>query len=143
MKNKDGNFTSKFQMDPWQTDQSHKMFRRIQKFQRIQKLQLTPWQSQIKWKCQERSSRHTYEDEPDVFGPASVSENPYRDFLKLWLQPSLLLLCFQFSLVTFITPYNQPQRNNLLLIGDAREAIMTITQPWKEGLNFHLRYIFI
>ena len=84
-----------------------------------------------------------HEDEPDPFGPASVSENLYRDFLKLWLQPSLFLLRFQFSLLTFITPYNQPQRNNLLLIGDAREAVMTIKQPWKEGLNFHLRYIFI
>ena len=75
LKNKDGDFTSTFQMERWQVYQSHKMFTRIQKFHEIQKLGL-----KVKlYESVRKGLAEIYEDEPDVFGHASVSENSYKD----------------------------------------------------------------
>ena len=54
-KKKDDDFKSMFQMKRLETCQSYKMLTRIYKFHGIQKLQLKRWQSQIRWKCEEKS----------------------------------------------------------------------------------------
>ena len=55
LKNKDGDFTSTFQMDRWQTYLSYRVFTRIQRFHGIQKFRLKRWQSQIIWKYEKKS----------------------------------------------------------------------------------------
>ena len=49
------------------------MFRRIWKLYGVPKLRLKRWESVKK------SLTEIDEDEPEAFGPASVSENPYKD----------------------------------------------------------------
>ena len=49
------------------------MFRRIWKFYGVPKLRLKCWESMKK------SLTEIDEDEPEAFGPGSVSENPYKD----------------------------------------------------------------
>ena len=63
-------------MERWQIRQSLEMFTRIPKFHGIQKL----WLNADKVKLYEsvrKGLAEIYEDEPDAFGPASVSENPH------------------------------------------------------------------
>ena len=54
------------------------MFARTQKFQGIQKLRLKRWQSQL-YESVRKGQVEIYKDEPEAFGLASVSENPYKD----------------------------------------------------------------
>ena len=77
-KNKDGDFTSTFQMERWQIYQSHKMFTRIQKFHGTQKLRLDADKVKLFEKVR-NCLAEIYEDEPDAFGLASVSKNRYED----------------------------------------------------------------
>ena len=60
-------------MNQWQTNQSRKVFRRIWKFYGVPKLRLKRSESVKK------SLTEIDEDEPEVFGPALVSGNPYKD----------------------------------------------------------------
>ena len=59
------------------------MFTRIQKFHGIQKLRLKlKLKLKLKVKLYEsvrKGLAEMYENEPETFGPASVSENPYKD----------------------------------------------------------------